>query len=113
MIKVNLAGAPKKVSVVSGASRKSAGGGGVAIGLQLLLFLLLTGTAAGGYMWWQQLTPNLDGVKRNIVQAQAQKAALEKVIKEDQIYETRKKEIEKRIHVIEGLKRDQISPLVS
>jgi len=44
---------------------------------------------------------------------QAQKAALDNVIKQDQIYEARKKALENRVKVIEGLQRNQVSPVMA
>ena len=108
MIKVNLAGNPRK----SGSAFSSRFGGAPSM-TRVLLVLIVVGSAAAGYLWWQMLAGDLDDMNARIAQAQAQKAQLEKVIKEDQIYESRKKEIENRIRVIEGLKKDQISPIVS
>src|SRR6185436_10839164 len=81
--------------------------------MRIVLILIFLGSGAAGYMWWQQLAGNLEDMNARIAQAQAQKAQLEKVIKEDQKFESRKKEIENRIKIIEGLKKDQISPIVS
>ncbi len=115
MIKVNLGGAPRKSSIPSIASssaapRSSSGG---APFLRLFLMLIVAGTATVGYLLHWQLSGSLDDVTARIVEAQAKKAKFDKIIKEDQIYESRKKEIENRIKIIEGLKRDQVSPVVS
>ena len=40
-------------------------------------------------------------------------AALEKVIKEDSIYEARKKTLDTRLKAIEALQRNQVSPVIA
>jgi Tfp pilus assembly protein PilN len=110
MIKVNLVGATKRKPV------KVGGGPKLEVPTNLLpivLFLIVVGTAVGGYMWYSSLstqTANLDATISNL---QAQKAALDAVIKENAIYEARKKALENRIKVIEGLKRNQVNPIVA
>jgi len=110
MIKVNLVGASRKSSIATAVSKS---GGGSSLLLRVFLVLIVAGSAAGGYLWLRQLNLSLDDVNAKIAQAQIQRAQLEKVIKEDRIYESRKKEIQNRIRIIEGLKKDQISPVVS
>jgi Tfp pilus assembly protein PilN len=44
---------------------------------------------------------------------EAQKAALEAVIKQDQVYEGRKKALETRVKIIRDLQRNQVSPIVA
>jgi Tfp pilus assembly protein PilN len=43
---------------------------------------------------------------------EARKAALEAVIKQDQVYESRKKMLEKRVKIVEGLLKNQVSPVM-
>jgi Tfp pilus assembly protein PilN len=113
MIKVNLAGTPRKSSFSKSSFSLSGPKMNADLGLQLAMILIAVGAVAGGYLWQRNLTMTLNDLNGRIAQAQAQKAHFEKVIKEDKIYETRKKEILNRIKIIEGLKRDQISPVVS
>jgi Tfp pilus assembly protein PilN len=48
-----------------------------------------------------------------IAQADKQLKELEAILKQDQIYEARKVALQNRIKVIDGLKRNQVSPVVS
>ena len=43
----------------------------------------------------------------------ARKAQLDAIIKQDQIYEARKKALENRVRIIEGLQKNQVSPVVA
>ena len=105
MIRINLVGgARKKVSRGKAAPTNL---------LPILLGLIFVATVAGGYYWYSSLTTEAADLDTQIVQATAQKTALEAVIQQDQIYEARKKELENRITIIEGLKRNQVSPVVS
>ena len=108
MIRVNLVGsaARKKVSKAKSAA-------GPSNLLPVVLVAIVLGTLGGGYYWYSSLTTQLADLSNSIGQAEAQKATLEAVIKQDQIYESRKKELENRIKIIEGLKRNQVSPVVS
>lgn len=107
MIKVNLVGA----------SRKKAAKAGPKLALPtsvtpILLILIVVGTTGGGYWWYSNLSNQLADLDSRIQQAEAQKTALENVIKQDAIYETRKKTLENRVKIIEDLQGSQISPVV-
>ena len=111
MIKVNLAGKgykkPKsegKVSVPTSFTPNFT---------PILLILIALGFAGGGYYWYRSLSNQVEDLNNKIKEAQAQKTALENVIKQDQIYESRKKALENRVKVIEGLQKNQISPVVA
>ena len=109
MIKVNLLGTARK---------KASGKAGfkLAMPTNALPFVhagIVLAAAAGGYFWYSSLNSQLEELDRKIQQAEAQKAALEKVIKEDSIYETRKKALETRVKVIEALQRNQVSPVIA
>jgi len=111
MIRVNLSGAPKK---------KKGGGRGAEVSapvpsraVPLLLIMIVVGTAAAGWFWYSRLSGQLDDVNKQLVQAQQERDKLALIIKQDQIYEARKKALESRIAVIEGLKRGQVSPVRS
>jgi type IV pilus assembly protein PilN len=109
MIRVNLSGAPKKK-----------GGRGAEVSapvpsraLPLLLILIVVGTAAAGWLWYSRLSGQLDDLDKQLVHEQQERDKLAAIIKQDQIYEARKKALEARIAVIEGLKRGQVSPVRS
>ena len=114
MIRVNLVGDSKKQTRKSSSSSSSKGVGSPSKNLlPVLLVAIVAGTAAAGYFWYTGLSATLVDLDSKIAQATAQKAQLEAVIKQNQIYETRKKDLENRINIIEGLKRNQVSPVVS
>ena len=105
MIKVNLIGAGRKKAKA-----------GVKISLpatstRILLIVIALGFVGGGYWWYSSLTGQLTDLDSKVRQAQAQKAALDSVIKADQVYEARKKVLENRVQVIENLQKNQISPV--
>jgi Tfp pilus assembly protein PilN len=107
MIKVNLSGKGRKKS-----------GMGVKIVLPtsftpVLLVLIILGFGAGGYSWYDSLTSQSADLDTQKTVAEAQKAALEKVIKADEVYEARKKVLEERVKVIEGLQKNQVSPVLA
>ena len=106
MIRVNLAGGARKKA----SKTKAAGPANL---LPVLLVAIVLGAVGGGYYWYSSLTTQVADLTNSIGQAEAQKAQLEAVIKQDQIFEARKKELENRITIIEGLKRNQVSPVVS
>lgn len=116
MIKVNLAGTSRQKSVKSGMKMS-----GMKISMPtmptsvtpVVLLLIVLGSALGGYWWYSDLTSRDAELDSSIQQAQAQKTALDNVIKQDQIYEARKKALENRVNVIDGLQRNQVSPVVA
>ena len=110
MIKVNLVGATKRKPVKVGGGPKLQLPTNV---LPVVLFLIVVGTAIGGYMWYSSLTTQNAELDSSISNLQRQKAALDAVIRENAIYEARKKALENRIQVIEGLKRNQVNPIVA
>src|SRR4029077_2442408 len=101
MIRVNLIGA----------ARKKAKGGGVKLALPatftpILLIIIALGFGAAGFLWYSSLSQQITDLDSKIKAAQAQKAALDKVIQADQIYESRKKTLETRVKVISDLQRN-------
>jgi Tfp pilus assembly protein PilN len=107
MIKVNLIGAGRK---------KAKAGAKFALPATftpILLILIVLGTAGAGYWWYTSLTRQVADLESKIKQAQAQKAALDKVIQADSIYEARKKALENRVKVIENLQKNQVSPVLA
>jgi Tfp pilus assembly protein PilN len=106
MIRVNLAGTKKKL--VKAAARSA----GPSKTLPILHLALMIGTAVGGYLWYSSLTNKTAELGQQIVAKEEEQKKLEAVIKENQIYETRKAALESRIKVIEGLRNNQVSPVV-
>jgi Tfp pilus assembly protein PilN len=108
MIRVNLVGA----------GRKKAAKAGIKIALPtsvvpIVLLLIVLGTAGGGYWWYSSLTKEAADLANKKAEAEKQKAALDAVIKADQVYEGRKKSLENRVKVIEGLVKNQVSPILA
>jgi Tfp pilus assembly protein PilN len=109
MIKVNLAGeSRKKVAKPAPAKVVKVGESNPTSILLLVMFLA---TGLGGYWWWNSLTTQSTDLSAKIDQANQEKASLETIIKQDQVYEARKKALENRIRVIENLQRNQVSPV--
>src|SRR6185295_1422934 len=107
MIRVNLAGTPKKKS--GKAAAKSAGPSNL---MPLVHLLILVGTAVAGYLWYSQLTTKQADLNQQITEKDAELKKLNDVIKQDSLFEARKAELEKRIKVIDDLKKSQVSPVV-
>jgi Tfp pilus assembly protein PilN len=112
MIRVNLSGAPKKKGGV-GRAVEARSAPVPSRALPLLLILIVVGTATAGWWWYSRLTGQFEDVNRQLVHEQAERDKLAAIIKQDQIYEARKKSLEARIAVIEGLKKGQVSPVRS
>src|SRR5213593_1652968 len=103
MIKVNLRGHKQPKSAAKFVSPKNY--------TPVVLLAVALGFAGYGYWWYSSLTNHVADLDNQITQAQ--KAALDNVIKQDQIYEARKKALENRVKVIEGLQRNQVSPVMA
>ena len=108
MIRVNLAGGPKK----SAGALKGVGAGLTAKALPVLWVVVILGTATYGYLWHSRLTSQAEDLATRISSAQGQLAELQYVIDEDSAFENRREELANRIMTIEGLQRDQVSPVV-
>src|SRR5262245_50872531 len=108
MIRVNLAGTPRKK-----AGKKAAkAGGGSSSALPALHLLIMIGTLAGGYYYYHSLSTQTEDLAAQISQKEAEKKKLDEVIKQNAVYEGRKAELAKRIQVIDDLKNSQVSPVV-
>ena len=103
MIRVNLRGHKQPKSAAKFVSPKNY--------TPVLLLAVALGFAGYGYWWYSSLTNQVADLDNQI--KQAQKAGLDNVIKQDQIYEARKKALENRVKVIEGLQRNQVSPVMA
>lgn len=109
MIKVNLVGAGRK---------KKSARAGFKIALPasftpVLLILIVVGTAGGGFWWYTSLNKTAADLDMKKAGLEQQKAKLDAVIKADQVYEARKKELDKRVKVVKDLQRNQASPVVA
>src|SRR5207249_3067731 len=91
MIKVNLRGHKQPKSAAKFVSPKNY--------TPVLLLAVALGFAGYGYWWYSSVTNQV--------------ADLDNLIKQDQIYEARKKTLENRVKVIEGLQRNQVSPIMA
>ena len=105
MIKVNLTGASRKKAKTKVAGPSSS--------MPLLLILIVVGSAAFGYWWYSTVAGESARLGLEIQAAEARKAQLEAVIKQDQVFEARRKALENRVKIIEGLQRNQVSPVVA
>ena len=77
----------------------------------VLLILIVLGFAGGGYWWYAKLSDQSAELDRQKLLAEKEKARLDAVIKADQVFESRKKALENRVKVIEGLQKGQASPV--
>ena len=108
MIKVNLVGTSRKKT----AKTKST----IAVpatAMPFVLGLIVVAAGVGGYLWYASLSGQTHDLDSKISALQAQKTSLDAVIKQNQIYEGRKKALESRIKVIEALKRNQVNPVLA
>jgi Tfp pilus assembly protein PilN len=107
MIKVNLVGASRK-KVKAGFKLPLPSSS-----MPIVLVLIILGTAGYGYWWYSGLTAESARLDNEIQAALTRKAQLDSIIKQDQIYEARKKALENRVKIIEGLQKNQVSPVVA
>ena len=111
MIRVNLSGAPKRKGKGAGAGAASPPVPSRALPLFLIMIVVIA--AAGGYLWYAQLKGQTEEINQQITKMKVEQDRLAVIIKEDQIYEKRKKALEARIAIIESLKSSQVSPVRS
>src|SRR5438876_8757276 len=103
MIRVNLRGHKQPKSAAKFVSPKNY--------TPVLLLAVALGFAGYGYWWYSSMTNQVADLDNQI--KQAQKAGLDNVNKQDEIYEARKKPLESRVKGIEGLQRNQVSPVMA
>ena len=108
MIKVNLIGTGRKKQAKAGFKINLP-----ASFTPVLLLLIVLVSAGAGYWWFSTLTQQSADLDQQIQGLEARKAALEAVIKADQIYEARKKILENRVKIIESLAKNQVSPVLA
>jgi Tfp pilus assembly protein PilN len=107
MIRVNLSGTPKKK-----AGKAAAKSSGPSNFLPIVHLVILVGATVFGYLWYSRLTTESADLAQQITNKEAELKMLTEVIKTDSLYQARKAELEKRIKVIDDLKKGQISPVV-
>lgn len=107
MIKVNLIGVGRK-KVKAGAKFAMPSSA-----TPVVLLVIVLGSAAFGYWWYSEVTGENAKLDADIRAAEMRKAQLEAVIKQDEIYEARKKALENRVKVIENLQKNQVSPVLA
>ena len=81
--------------------------------MPVILLLIAVGSFVAGYWWWSSLTTQAAQLDEQILALEKRKAQLDAVIKQDQIYEARKKTLESRVKIIEGLQKNQLSPVLA
>jgi Tfp pilus assembly protein PilN len=108
LIKVNLVGRTKKKSLKPGLKIAPP-----ARLTPILMVLVVLGFAGVGYSWYSNLSSEEKDLDHSIQVLEARKTQLDAVIKQDQVYESRKKMIENRVKVIEGLQKNQVSPVLA
>jgi Tfp pilus assembly protein PilN len=79
--------------------------------MPFVLSLIVIGSGIGGYLRYSDLAHQTADLNERIAAGEQQKAALEAVIKQDQIYEMRKKMLDNRVRIVEGLQKNQVSPV--
>src|SRR6185369_6395126 len=108
MIKVNLIGTGRKKQAKAGFKISLP-----ASFTPVLLILIALGSAGVGYWSYSTLTQQSADLDQQIQGLEARRAALEAVIKADQIFEARKKVLENRVKIIENLAKNQVSPVLA
>jgi len=86
MIKVNLVGASRKK-----AARVRTSIALPATAMPVVLLAIIAGSAIGGYLWYSGLAGQIKDLDGKISSLQAQKLSLDAVIKQNAIYESRKR----------------------
>jgi Tfp pilus assembly protein PilN len=109
MIKVNLVGMNSKKAVKPATTKVSA-----PTSVTPLFHLLIVGAFVGyGYWWHSSLSTQSANLSVEISTLEDRRTALEAVIKQDVIYEARKKMLENRVKIIESLQKNHVSPVLA
>jgi type IV pilus assembly protein PilN len=110
MIKVNLSGRQKKTAAKAPGVAKPARRPSNM--MPLLHLVVVVGTAVAGYLWHSDLTSQSAQLSIRIGALQDEEKKLDGIIKQLKTYETRKIALEKRVQLIEDLRKNQLSPVV-
>jgi type IV pilus assembly protein PilN len=107
MIRINLLGERKKPLV----SFKAPSGPPKSSLLFLLLLLVLVAVGTYLYQRYQMLNRDLTAVQAQVNDARIQRERKQKLLKEIEAFENRKKILEARIGIIDELKKNQLGPI--
>jgi Tfp pilus assembly protein PilN len=113
MIRVNLADNAKKRTPAGGAKAAAPKRSLNLNLLPIVHLLIILGAAAGGYVWYLNLSGQVEALDANIRAEEDRRKTLEAVIKQDGIYDARKKTLEVRLKIVRNLRANQVSPVVS
>jgi len=114
MIKVNLAGSSRKKTAKAPAAFSTFSTMEMpSTFTPILLVLVVLGFVAGAYLWYSSLTNEAADLEKQIRGLEARKAALDAVIKQDQVYALIKKKLENRVKIVEALSKNQLSPIMA
>lgn len=107
MIRINLLGERKKARITFKAPT------GPPKSSFLIILFLGVFTVAGGYLYWryQALTSMSTELSRQLAEAERDKAYRQKLLKEIEVFENRKRTLEAKIDVINELKKNQLGPV--
>lgn len=116
MIKVNLVGSSRKKATKATKARSPLSTFSAmempSTFTPILLILVAVGFAVGAYLWYSSLNAQAADLDKQIHGLEARKAALDAVIKQDQVYATIKKKLENRVKIVEALSKNQLSPIL-
>jgi len=112
MIKVNLVGTSRKKTTTKVPSKFSTMEM-PSTSTPILLVLIALGFAVGAYFWYSSLSREAADLDKQMRALEARKAALDAVIKQDQVYALIKKKLENRVRIVEALSKNQISPVLA
>lgn len=107
MIRINLLGERKKARITFKAPT------GPPQSSFLIILFLGVFTVAGGYLYWryQDLTSTSTELSRQLAEAERDKAYRQKLLKEIEAFENRKRTLEAKINVINELKKNRLGPV--
>ncbi len=107
MIKINLLGRTKVKAVKA---RKVATASNQVLMLVMAVSVIVMSMGIV-YFWQRMLSQQDEDISRQIIAAKKEKARQEGLLKENEVFEKRRKLLETRINVIESLKKNQSGPV--